>query len=334
MKLRGGLIGCGYISELQLRAWEQIESAEIVAVCDLDLDKAHRRAREFRIPKAYAESEAMLTAEKLDFVDIATRPSSHIGLVSEAAARGLAVLCQKPLADSLQEAREIVNVCEEAGVHFMVNENGRHQAWFRKLKELIDGGTLGTLHNARFESRWRSTLPEPDFEGQDYFREMPKLFVFEMGVHYLDTARYLFGEATSVYARLKRVSPHIAGDDMALVVVGFGELTCVVDGNFYSHPEPGENVTWGPVRIEGTAGTAVLGRDGSLAVYGDGEPQRWQFPEETIDQSFLHTQQHFIDCLRTGRESETSGEQSLKTMALVFAAYQSSEENRVIAIGP
>jgi predicted dehydrogenase len=331
MTHRGALIGCGYISEQQLRAWGQIEAAEIVAVCDIDEAKARQRAQEFGIPAVYTDYRQMLDSEELDFVDIATRPAVHLEMVRAGAERGLNVLCQKPVAGSLDEARAMIAACREAGVLFMVNENARHQAWFRQVRELLEAGALGQPYNARFHNRWRSTLPTPNFEGQPFFQDMPRLIVFEAEIHMLDTARYLFGEAQTIYARLRRVSPHIAGEDKALIIADFGELTCLLDSNWYAVPEPGPaGVTWGSLVVEGTEGTAVLDRRGALALYTGGEPQVWKFPPDTIPQSFVAAQRHFIECLDSGAEPETSGPQTLRTMALVFGAYRSAAEGRVV----
>jgi predicted dehydrogenase len=163
--MRGALIGCGYISKQQLAAWKQIADADIVTVCDLDENKAQRRAAEFGVSAVYTRCQKMLDEQQLDFVDIAMRSMNHLELVRICTERDPHVLCQKPVA----EAREMVVICDRAVVLFMVNENLRHQAWFRKIKLLIDDGLLGDLHYARLETRWRSTLPVQDFEGQYYF---------------------------------------------------------------------------------------------------------------------------------------------------------------------
>ncbi len=276
----------------------------------------------------------MLDEIDLDFVDIATRPMDHLPLVKTCASRGCHVLCQKPMAPSMSEAEQMVQACDQAGVVLMINENARHQAWFRKIWELMDGGALGTVHYARFENRWRSTLPTPEFEGQDYFRQMPKLILYELGVHYLDTARYLFGEAQAIFAILRRVSPDIVGEDLAVVVVNFDDLVCTLDLNWFSVPKPeSERIASSRVRIEGTGGTLLLDLDGRLALYTDHDQQVWNFPADTFHRSFVAAQKHFVDCLRTGQTPETSGADTLKTMELVFAAYQSAEEERTILLG-
>lgn len=331
--LRGALIGCGYISEQQLWAWRQIPGVQIVAVCDVDVEKAQQRARQFQIENTFADYHQMLDSLDLDFVDIATRPASHLPMITRAASRGLHVLCQKPMAPTIEEAQQMVRVCQDHGVQLMINENYRHQAWFRTIRTLLDDGRLGAPHYARFHGRWRSTLPTPDFEGQDYFAQMPQLIVYEMGIHLYDTARYLFGEAASIYADLRQVSPYIAGEDMVLTLAHFGDLTFLFDINWFALSQPSSDATThGEFVVEGTEGTVQLSKDGSLRLHTIQGTKTWTFAEDTIPQSFVATQRHFVDCLRQGRAAETSGPESLKTMALVFGAYRSAREGRVVQL--
>lgn len=331
--LRGALIGCGYISEQQLWAWRQIPDVQMVAVCDVDLKKAHRRAKAFEIENVFADYRHMMDELALDFVDIATRPSLHLAMVAEAASRGLHVLCQKPMAETMEEGQQMVQACAQHGVALMINENYRHQAWFRQIRQLLDSGRLGTPRYARFHGRWRSTLPAPNFEGQDYFGQMPRLVVYEMGIHLYDTARFLFGEATSIYADLQQVSPYIAGEDMALTLARFGDLTFLFDLNWFAVAPPSSaSTTHGTFVVEGTEGSIYLTSDGSLQLRTAQGAETWPFPADTIPQSFIATQQHFVDCLRGGRAAETSGAESLKTMALVFGAYRSAREKRMVPL--
>ncbi len=332
MKFRGAIIGCGAISRTQLEAWHLIDEAEIVALCDLQHEKAEQRAIEYRIPSVYTDYRIMLETEALDFVDIATGPDSHLALVSAGAAKGLHVLCQKPMANSLDEAREMVRVCEDAGVVLMINENYRHQAWFRQIKALLEEGALGKPFYASFQERTRASLPAPNFGDQSYFRDMPRLVVFENGVHYLDTARFLIGEPQEIYAHVRRISPEIAGDDFAILLLRLGDLSCLVDVGWCSLPVENADVTWYEARMEGSLGTIILRKNGVLTLYSDKDQQSWSFSKDTIFRSFVATQRHFIECLASNKTPETSGTETIKTMTMVLAAYQSAEEGRVVKL--
>lgn len=332
MKYRGALIGCGAISGMQLRSWEQIAEVEIVALCDLDLQRAKQRGREYQIPTIYTDYRIMLETETLDFVDISTGPKSHLELISAGATKGIHVLCQKPMANSLREARKMAKVCEDAGVVLMINENYRNQAWFHQIKVLLNEGALGKPFYASFQERTRASLPELNFGDQPYFSEMPRLMVIENGVHYLDTARFLFGEAQEIYAHVKRVSTQIAGDDLAVILLTFNDLSCLVDVGWCSVPVESADVTWYEARIEGTLGTVILNKNGVLTLTTDSDQRSWSFSKDTFFKSFVTTQRHFIECLSFNKTPETSGTETIKTMALVFAAYQSADEDRVVKL--
>jgi predicted dehydrogenase len=104
--LRGALVGCGYFGQIQLEAWRRMPEVEIVAACDVDLEKARAAA-----PRAYDDVERLFDNEPdLDFVDIATRPDTHLPLVKAAADRRIAAICQKPMAPDLQSAADMARV--------------------------------------------------------------------------------------------------------------------------------------------------------------------------------------------------------------------------------
>lgn len=333
---RGGMIGAGAWSEVQLTAWASVKNAEIVALCDRHPERRGPIVERFRIPQAFDDFETMLNQAEIDFVDICTRPYSHAALTRLAAERGLPVLCQKPFCTSLDEAREVVEFCDRVGTRLMVNENYRWQAWYRKAKEVIDSGMLGQPFLAALHKRSRLTLPR--FEHyQAYMADMPRLIAYEMGVHYLDTFRYLFGEPETIFTRLHHVSPYGQGEDVQLTMLDYEKLTCLINHSWASVPVPGLDRSEGnrgiaPPRLEidGSEGTLVLACDGSLLLVRDGDRQQWQFTQDTVPESHVAAQQHFIDCLESGTQFETSGSETLKTMALVYACYRSAEEGRVV----
>ena len=341
--LRGGMIGAGAWSDVQLTAWRDVGKAEIVALCDRHPERLEPMARKFGIGSTHGDLAAMLDAEDLDFVDVCVRPYSHASLAGMVADRGLPVLCQKPFCTSLEEATETVEHCRRTGVRLMVNENFRWQAWYRQARELLEAGALGEPFAARILRRSRMTLPTFG-HSQTYFADMPRLIVYEMGVHYLDTLRFLFGEPDTIYARLHHASTHVVGEDVQLITLGYPDLTCMVNQSWASVMVPGVDLpeagdteaSWPygnpPPRfeIEGTEATLTLLPDRTMHLYRDSDHRQWTFPASVRAESHVAAQQHFVDCLLTGSEFETSGEETLKTMALVYGCYRSADEGRVV----
>jgi len=329
---RGGMIGAGAWSGVQLSAWSRVANAQIVALSDRHQDRRELAQRRFDIPGGFADPAEMLRQVELDFVDVCSRPSSHAGLVRLGADRGLPVLCQKPFCTSLEEARAVVEYCEGAGVRLMVNENYRWQSWYRTAKDVLASGALGTPFCAVIQERARLTLPQFD-HNQTYLAEMPRLIVYELGTHHFDVMRFLFGEPKTVYARLQKVSRHMAGEDVAHITLGYPALTAAISASWAS-VRPCADVSAPSMvprfEIDGTEGTLALCEGRSLGLFRDAERKTFPVTGDVSD-SQVAAQKHFVDCLETGAEFETSGRDALATMALVYQAYRSSDESQVVA---
>lgn len=330
---RIGVVGAGAWSHNQLEAWSRVREARVVALCDRDAARRIAAVERFEVPLAFQDAAAMLDEAELDALDICARPSSHAELVRLAAERGLPVLCQKPFCTSLEEAEAVVEHCREAGVRLMINENYRWQPWYRKAKEVLASGIIGEPFFALLQERSRLSLPKFDHP-QRYLAEMPRLIVYEVGVHYLDVMRFLFGEPETIYARLQRVSPHVQGEDVEAIVLGYPRLTAAITSSFASVPVPfGGAEVADPLQpprfeIDGELGTLAV-RGESLDVYSDAG--RWSYEiADGWSESFAGPLRHFVECLRTGEGFETSGVDTLKTLGLVYAAYQSAEAGQVV----
>ena len=300
----GGMIGAGAWSDIQLKAWQGVPNANIIALCDRHPERRDPVVERFAIPSAYNDFEDMLDASDLDFVDICTRPYSHLKLIKTAVERGIPIICQKPFCTNLSDAMEAVELCGQNNVRLMVNENFRWQAWYRKIAEILISKALGDVFSATLCWRERTTLPEFD-HNQSYFADMPQLILYELGVHYLDTFRYLFGDPATVYARAHHISKQILGEDVAVINLGYPHMTAVIHQSWASQPlpeidRPKQSTLWLPpprVEIDGTYGTLTLQPDHTLRLFCDSGNQIWQFGEETRPASRVAAQQHFIDCL-------------------------------------
>ncbi len=328
------MIGAGYFAGFQAEGWKRIPSAEIVAVADPAPGKAEAFARRWAIPRAYDSTDAMLAAEKLDFIDIATRPEPHRELAALAARRSLHVICQKPMAPTWEDSVGMVEDCEAAGVRLCIHENWRWQAWYREIRHILDQGRLGRPFQLSFH--WRTgdgDGPEP-YALQPYFREMPRLLVHEALVHVLDTFRFLAGELRGVYCQIRRINPVIQGEDQAVIQVSFASGALgLIDAN---------RIT-GPVRLPPAAGTFLIEGD-CAALRMDPEGRIWIAEEGKVEAEHAYTvptigyrgdsvratQEHIAECLRSGKPCESEGREYLKTVKAVFACYRSAEEGREV----
>ena len=242
--LRGALIGTGSIAPYHLTAWQRVPGVQIVALCNRTVEKARALAERFGIDAAhvYRELDDLLTHETdLQFVDIATAPDLHRAQTEAAVRQGLPVLCQKPLAPSLEDAQAMLAASQAAGVLLSVNENWRWRGWYRQVQQHLRQGALGRLRYVRITDHHNLTLDRADrgtpplVEKQAYTRAMPRLIVFEWGIHIVDTLRMLLGEPRWIHAHLAQVSPYFAGEDRALMTLGFDDVVACLDLSWASH---------------------------------------------------------------------------------------------------
>ncbi len=335
--IRGGLIGCGFFARNHLHAWGVVRGARLAAVCDRQIERAIAFAAETNGAAVYADPREMIGRERLDFVDIATTPETHRPLVELAAALKTSVICQKPLAPSLEDAQAMVEACRDAGVRLMVHENFRWQAPMRRLKELSAG--LGELFFARISLRSGFDV----YSRQPYLATGDRFILYDLGVHLFDLARFYLGEFERLHCETRRVNPRIRAEDCATVLLRTPRgAACVVDCSYGTKPVD-EIFPQTLIHLEGAAGTASLGPNyrielssGPAAAVGsrvlDAPPRRWPWsaaPGDAIQDSVVAIQQHWIDCLREERPTETSGEDNLKTLELTFGAYKSAAEGQV-----
>ncbi len=338
--LKGVAIGAGYFGQFHYEAWKRISEVELVAMCDLDGGKVKATCEKFDIPNGYTDFAEMLEKEKPDFVDIITPPPSHYSLTMEAAKRGIHVICQKPLAPTFAEAEKLVNDVNATDIRFMVHENFRFQPWHREIKKLLESGAIGDqLFNIACHMRMGDGWPDDAYlSRQPYFRTMPRLLIHETGIHVIDTFRYLGGEITEAYAKLKKLNHHIAGEDAGMVFLSFeGGANGLYDGNRYNesnHENP--RYTFGTYLLEGNGGTIRLSLDGKITIQKLGETEK--------EHSYTHerknfagdcvyfTQKHFVENLLSGKKFETNGPDYLKNLKVQEAVYQSNESGKPVKV--
>ncbi len=334
--LRGVTIGAGYFSHIQMASWKRVADAHILAICDLDAAKVRRFAEEHGIPKTYADVHEMLDKERPDFIDIVTRPESHLELTLAAADRGIHVLCQKPLAPTYEDAEKLVMYCQQQGVRLMVNENWRWQAWYREIKKILDQGVIGKPFYARFFTRRGDGRGDQPFARQPYFRDMPRFLLYETICHFIDTARYLWGEIDSIFSVHRRIHPEIVGEDFTLTTLTMENgMTVFIDANRYTEPEPSADPrTFGVLSVEGREGKLDLLTNADIRISPIGSQSyihSYHLPTAGyFGDSCRATQQHFVDCLLSGEPFETSGQDYLHTFQVVFAGYESAETGRSV----
>jgi D-apiose dehydrogenase len=335
------LLGAGYAARIQLACWQEIPGATVIGVWNRTAERARALAAEFGVP-SFDELDALLAHPAVAAVDIATAVETHRDYALQAAASGKHVLCQKPLAPSLDEALLLVSDCEAAGVRLMVNENWRWRPWYRAARELLDRGVIGRPFHLRLASRSAAAVATPErppeslFDRQPFLRRMQPLIVLELGPHHFDIVRFLFGEPQDVYARTLKITPaeHVAGEEVATTLLGYPDRLAQVELSWASLGYPMDTVNPDVLAIEGTESSLFVDHDGQVRLNRrDGNQQ--MIPVDTTDayrRSWQAALAHFADCLVSGEPFETSGADNVHTLRLVFAAYDSAATHQAIPV--
>ncbi len=298
--------------------WRACEGARLVGVADPDPDRAALRAGQAGAA-AFPSLGAMLEACTLDAVDIVAPPSLHAPLVLEAARRGLPVLCQKPLAPTAAEARDLLDAMP-ADARLMVHENWRWRAPYRALRQgLADRGGGGPSSFAlRVESSGLIERPDghyPALERQPFLAGLRRFLVIEVLIHHLDTLEFLFGPLRIESAVLARRCAAVLGEDRADIRLTAGGVPGRLVGDFRTPgapPLPRDRLTLSgavPALVDGW--TVTIGTEAPLAFD----------PDAAYAASYADTIAHFAACLEDGTAFETPGEAGARMLDHVERIY-------------
>ncbi|MEL7122645.1 MAG: Gfo/Idh/MocA family oxidoreductase [Bacteroidota bacterium] len=322
-------IGAGYFTPFHLDAWNRLPQVALLGVCDLNLSKAQRLAKKYRVPYCYSDFQLMLKELKPDVVDIITPPNTHLSIFSTAAQLGIHVICQKPLAPSIEEAKKMIALAKEKRIRFMVHENFRFQPWYRQIKKMLDTGSIGDkLHQIYFRMRTGDGWPSDAYlNRQPYFRTMPRLLIYETGIHFVDTFRYLAGEIKSVSAKLRQLNPNITGEDCGLLLFEFekGGIGIWDANRFNESNTDNPRYTFGEMLLEGNKGSIRLYHNGKITLQRLGQKEK-DIPYLHENKNFAgdcvyFTQQHFTNAFLNDVPFETEGNEYLKNLELQELIY-------------
>ncbi len=336
--LRFALLGTGYWSQFQLAAWRELPGVECVALYNRTREKAAALGARFGISAIYDDPERLLDEVEVDFVDIVTDVSTHAFLASLAAARERPVISQKPMAGSMAEAEAMAASCSAQGVPLFVHENWRWQRPIRELKRILDSGVIGTVFRAGIDM----ISGFPLFQQQPFLCEVEQFILADLGSHTLDTARFLFGEAHDLTAWTGRVHADIKGEDYATVVMRMGArpVDVIVRMAYVENHVERECFPQTLFFVEGSAGSVevlpgyvikVTTKDGTVSERHPPTMYPWVDPRYAIVQSsIVACNANLLAALRGAGPAETTADDNLRTLRLVYAAYDSARDRQTI----
>lgn len=337
-----GCVGAGMImAECHLAAYTQA-GFRVVAIASRTKANAAGVASRWGIPKVHDTPERLIEDPSVEIVDLAFPPDLQPALIRHALGQPhvRAILAQKPLALSLDEAVRLRDEADAAGKILSVNQNMRYDQSMRVLKQLLDRGELGDAVFAEIDMH---AIPH----WQPFLARYDRLTLANMSVHHLDVLRFLFGdpdEITTVARKdLRTTFAHTDGITVSTLAFPSGTLAVSLE-DVWSGPRQGgyrddQHIRW---RVDGTKGVArgtigwPTGQPSTLE-YASTETTggEWVSPEwKTMwfPHAFIGVMEQLQHAVKTGEPPALSVSDNVKTMALVEAGYRSLAEKRTVRV--
>lgn len=342
-RVRVGVVGVG-IGALHIEGYKMSPNAEVVAVADINVERAKNCAERFEIPRVYADYQEMLAQCDLDAVSVCTPNSFHAPVAVAAFQAGCHVLCEKPISVSAAEGQKMVDAGKASGKIFMMGFNNRFRGDTQVLKGMIDRGELGEIYYAK--TGWLRRRGIPGFGGWFTTKSLsgggPMI---DLGVHVLDLALYLMGNPKPVAAlgsSYAKFGPNQPGkqdfapaaaagtydvEDLAAGLVKFANgATVFVEASWASNVESERIYT----SLMGTKGGADLG---PLRVYTEKDGVQVDMTPHCPNVNGHNAEVlHFVDCIVNGTQPIATGEHGLDVIKILDAIYQSADSGEMVQI--
>jgi len=336
MALKIALTGTGYIAKVHARAVQNTPDAELVAVVNHRPDSMRAFAAEFGIDRQYPAVNALLADGDVDALVVGTPNYLHAPQTIAALDAGIHVMVEKPMAMDAAEAEEMLDTGRTSGALLMVAHCWRFDLEVRWLQEQVQAGRLGTIVRTKGYGVHVHWGPGGWFTEKHYAGGGA---LADMGIHALDTARFLLGDPqpVSVYARIDTLYKDYDVDDTGMIVVNWddGTTSTIESGWWQPHADGPEAST----QAYGTAG------------FGQVFPTYLELPDaeretvERIDAGFpavrdphcpqsMYDDQmaYFVNCIQDGRTPNPGGMEGWVNMRIVDAAYESARTGKVVEL--
>ncbi|HIC89806.1 MAG TPA: Gfo/Idh/MocA family oxidoreductase [Anaerolineae bacterium] len=325
--IRVGLIGTGWVARYHAQAYQRLEGATLAGVADQDYSKAQSFARRYSAV-AHPLVADLLTSE-VEVVDICTPTPTHKDLAVRAMGLGKHVLCEKPIARTLDEAEAMVEAAHKAGVKFMVAHVSRFEADHRLAKEVIERGDIGQPRMG-----WQAIVgPFPGWSSEGWFADFAASGgpLLDLAIHSFDYLNWIFGsQVRSIYALGIRQRIHLETHTLSLLRYEDGGMALVEAS--WAMP------TGSPllVRTELVGEAGVIRWDSqstmSLRLMKEGGAHQDFVP--VAEDGFTAEIRHFLECVRDGKPPLVSGEEAIAALRVSLAAIESMTTRRPVTLLP
>lgn len=332
MAVRVGIVGCGMAAEVSHLPWyHKCRSAKIVSLCDTDTKRARLMASGYKAENVFADWREMLARARIDAVSVCLPNHLHREVSVAAARAGKHILVEKPMATSMEDAREMVQAARENRVILMVVEAHRFFPVNEVARQLVARGRIGKLHTVR--CRMSHAGPEdwsPTGKWFFYAGEAGGGAMIDMGTEAVDLIRFLTPEPVDEVASFLTTREKEGNvDDNAVAILRFRNGTLgVVEASWTTRPGLTSLEVYGSKgRMEVKSGRGKP----SISLYLE-KPRRLLRPRLPSASRYRNPGAYFIRCIGRKEKPFISGEEGLKNLEVLLAAYQSARDDKVVSL--
>lgn len=323
--MKVAVIGCGIMGKTHANAYRELPGAELVGVCDFVEEAARATAEQYET-QPYFSFEDMIEKAKPEAVSICLPTHLHKEYVIKAAERGVHVICEKPMAPTLSEAREMIEVCKNNGVRLFIAHVVRFFPSYKDItRQVMNGavGNVGVVHTKRIGGRPGQT--------KAWYNDKSKSggVIMDLMIHDIDFVRGIAGEIKSVYA-LERSTENM---DYSLVTLRFDNGAMANLEAFWGYPGPFTTA----VEVAGNKGVVRFNSEQTHSVRihkttdsEDGGKAVSRTASPTLRDPYYYELEHFLECIRTGAEPLVTAEDGYRAVEVSLAALESIRTGAVI----
>lgn len=335
---RIGVVGAGGIVEAAHLPAYRKAGFTVEGIFDLVPERAERLAGRFPIRKVFQKLDDMLRDPEIEIIDIAVLPSAQVRIAAQALRAGKHVLCQKPLAETLSDAKLLVAIAAAENRQLVVNENMRWDPAMRASRHLISEGWIGSPVLSTLHVNYRE-----DWSIWPWLEQAERLTILYDAIHPIYSFRMLFGEPSGVFCCTGRSSDQKErGETRALITMQYPNQLI---GFILDHSQNSTGDDFATFRFEGTEGS-IKGTLGIWYDYPVGRADTLEFSSKTktdgfwvskdlegrwVPDAFVGPMGALMNAIEENEEPENSGREHLKTLQIVEAAYRSVAERRMVS---
>ncbi|MGE7823425.1 Gfo/Idh/MocA family protein [Paenibacillus sp. NPDC093718] len=346
-----GVIGTGSISAMHLQSYQKHANANLLAVCDLNEERAQRAAEKYGATKVYTDYNELLADPEIDAVSICTWNNTHAEISIAALYAGKHVLVEKPLCRTVEEALQVQEAVKSSGKMLQVGFVRRYDPNAQMLREFADKGEFGEIYFAKASSIRRLGNPGGWFSDIERSGGGP---LIDIGVHVIDLCWYMMGRpkpvsvSANTYRKLgnrsnvRNLSFYKAADydaekntveDMANAMIRFENgASLLVDVSFTLHSK--ENLQ--SVKLYGDKGGFEI--DPEVSIVTEKHDTIINIQPQTdnkgfdFDAAFQSEVNHFISCIENGTTPLSPVEDGVEIMKILCGIYESAEKGAEVLL--